>query len=97
MRYPREWVEWEMLPGALVDGQIANYEPGNENASEHFRNGAFHYWLKQNPSKEILIKLVKLSFLDPDAPMAKWLREDCIAKAANVDDEILVLLKNGSR
>ncbi len=95
MRYPKEWVEWEMLPGEFVDAQIATYEPGNENASEHFRNGAFHYWLKRNPSKEILIKLVKLSFLDPDVPMANWLRNDCITKAVNADNEVLALLKGG--
>ena len=93
MRYPKEWVLWDMLPEEVVCAQFAEYGPGSERASEHYRNGAFHFWLRQKPSKEILIKLVQLSFLDPDPLMAEWLRNDYIAKADNADDEVLSLLR----
>lgn len=93
MRYPKEWVLWDMLPEEVVRVQLAEYEPGSERASEHYRNGTFHFWLRQEPSKEILIKLARLSFLDPDPLMAEWLRNDYIAKAENDDEEVLSLLQ----
>lgn len=95
MKYPREWTEWEMLPEAFLEAQIAEYEPGGEEASEHYRNGAFHYWLKREPSKEVLLKLAKLSYLDPEPLMGDWLRKEYISKAKNADKEVLSLLKNG--
>lgn len=88
MQFPREWVEWGMLPDELLDEQMAVYEPGNERASEHYRIGAFHYWLHKRPSKDILLKLIKLSFFDPDPLMAYTLRKDYIAKAENADEEV---------
>lgn len=88
MQFPREWVEWGMLPDELLDEQMAVYEPGNERASEHYRIGAFHYWLRKRPSKDILLKLIKLSFFDPDPLMAYTLRKDYIAKAENADEEV---------
>ncbi|MBP1151171.1 MULTISPECIES: hypothetical protein [unclassified Methylocaldum] len=93
MQYPREWVEWGMLPDELLNGQIAEYEPGSERASQHYRNGAFHFWLRRGPSKDVLLKLARLSFLDPDPLMADWLRKDYIAKAENADGEVLRVLR----
>jgi hypothetical protein len=92
MQYPPEWEEWGMLTEELMDIQIGGYYPGSEKASEHFRNGAFHYWLSKNPSKEVLIKLAKLSFLDPDTLMAEWLRKEYIAKAQHTDEEVKQVL-----
>lgn len=43
MQYPREWVEWDMLPDELINTQLAEYEPGGERTSERYRNGAFHF------------------------------------------------------
>ncbi|GAA6142611.1 hypothetical protein [Hydrogenophaga sp. 5NK40-0174] len=93
MRYPEEWVLWGMLPEEVIHVQMGEYEPGSEAASEHYRNGAFHYWLRQEPDKGVLIQLVRLSFLDPDQRMAEWLRQDNIAKAMHCDEEVLSLLR----
>ena len=86
MRYPREWVEWGMLPDELIRGQIAKYERGG--AAERYRNEAFRFWLRSQPSKDILLKLIRLSYLDPDPLMAYSLRKDGIARAENVDEEV---------
>ena len=88
MQYPHEWIEWGMLTDELLNIQMGQYYPGSERASEHYRNGAFFYWLHNNPSKEVLLKLTKLSFLDPDILMAQWLRNEYIAKAENADEEV---------
>ena len=62
MHYPKEWQEWNMLPDKdyLIE-LILLYEPGNENASEHDRNGVFHWWLRQEPEEDTLLKLTKLT------------------------------------
>ena len=86
MQYPREWVEWNMLPDELINSQLAEYAPGSEQAAEHYRNGAFHFWLRQKPGKEILIKLIKLSYLDPNPLTSYVLRKEHIANAENADD-----------
>lgn len=86
MRYPREWIEWDMLPDELIRAQIAKYERGS--APERCRNEAFHFWLRGRPSKDMLLKLIRLSYLDPDPLMAYSLRKDAIARAENVDEEV---------
>lgn len=93
MQYPREWVEWDMLPDELINGQLADYEPGSERASERVRNAAFHFWLQRTPSKDMLLKLIKLSHLDPDPLMSYCLRKDYIANAENVDEEVAQVLR----
>ena len=93
MNFPKEWKDWNMLPeDSVLKDLISSYKPGMENASEHDRNGFFHYWLKKNPDKETLVKLVKLSALDPDKPMAQSLRKDYLASAKNTDNDILNLI-----
>lgn len=72
---------------------MGEYYPGSERASEHFRNGAFHYWLHKNPRKKILLKLVKLSFLDPESLMGEWLRNVHISKSQNADSEVKEAIK----
>ena len=89
MQYPSEWDEWGMLTEELMDIQMGEYYPGSERSSEHFRNGAFAYWLHEDPSKEVLLKLVKLSYLDPDSPMGEWLRSEHISKSQNADGEVM--------
>lgn len=81
MNFPTEWEEWGMIPNEWLEGAIQSYEPGMENASEHDRNGAFHWWLKRSPSEAQLIVLAKLANLDPDPPMAEFVKEQiCKAK-----------------
>lgn len=88
MQFPQEWVLWDMYPDELGEFQMSRYESGHEQSPEHDRNGAFHWWLRQNPDKNILMKLLKLSFLDPDKFMAADVRSYvCCAK--NADEEIL--------
>ena len=50
MSFPAEWDLWGLYPDELFELQLASSGPGNENASEHHPNGAFHWWLRQDPS-----------------------------------------------
>lgn len=74
MRFPSEWVVFEMYPDELAEWQIAGYELGHEEASEHDRNGAFHWWLRRSPNKNTLEKLLRLAALDPDPYLGNDLR-----------------------
>lgn len=94
MQYPREWIEWDMLPDELINGQLAEYEPDSEQASERYRSAAFHFWLRRGPSKDILLKLIKLSYFDPDPLMSYCLRKDYIANAENADEEVSQALRH---
>ena len=87
MKFPREWTEWGLLPDALIAIQLSGYRPGHEEASEHNRHGAFQWWLRQNPPKSVLLKLARLTWLDPDPLMAQYVR-DSIASKAEVDAEL---------
>ena len=93
MQYPREWREWSMLPDALLDAQMAEYQPGSEQNAGRYRNAAFHFWLQQRPGKAILMKLIRLSYLDPD-PLASYaFRKEHIANAENLDEEVAQALR----
>ncbi len=94
MHFAPDWVTLDMYPPdeAFFNGQRDVYQPGSEKASEHFRNAAFHWWLKRHPSKEHLKKLVRLTYVDEDRRMGEWLRSE-IAKAANCDSEIAGMLQ----
>lgn len=69
-----EWLNLDMYPDLLFLKQLNGYEVGHEDSSEHDRNGAFHWWLKKKPSKDELMKLVRLALIDPD----QFLSEDII-------------------
>ncbi len=71
-----------MYPDALSKVQLEGYKPGHEQASEHDRNGAFHWWLKQEPTEDQLIKLMKLASLDPEPFVGEDVR-GYIRKAKN--------------
>lgn len=87
MKFPREWDALGIFPDKLSDVLCAQYEVGHEAGSEHDRNGAFHWWNRQNPSREVLLNLIELSRLDPDPLMAADARR-YIARSANADEEI---------
>jgi len=74
MNFPKEWELWGMYPDELFKGHLALYKKGDEAGSEHDRNGAFHWWLKRDPSEEVLRKLLKLTYLEPDEFVAKDIR-----------------------
>lgn len=93
MKYPEQWLQWGMLPDELLRVQMADDSPGSEQAAEHYRNGAFHFWLRTAPNKDILLTLARLSFLEPDQLMAQEWRKDLLAKAESADEEVLRLLQ----
>jgi hypothetical protein len=74
MRFPHEWKTLNMYPDELFTWQVSNYEPGHEDASEHDRNGAFHWWLRQNPTEAQLMNLLKLAAADPDSYLGNDVR-----------------------
>lgn len=69
MRFPAEWDLLHMYPDDLFAIQRAGYEPGHEEGSEHDRNGAFHWWLRQGTTPAQLLNLYHLAALDPDKPL----------------------------
>lgn len=87
MKFPPEWIEWEMLPVESIRQMIETYEPGMENASEHDRHGAFQWWLKGHPTATQLVTLARLSWLDPDEGMAGYVRE-CIAQLPELSADV---------
>ena len=93
MQYPREWREWDMLPDELIDAQMAEYQSRNEQNAGRYRNAAFHFWLQQGPGKEILLKLIRLSYLDPD-PLASYaFRKEHLANTENTDEDVAQVLR----
>src|SRR3954452_18429180 len=91
MEYPVEWLEWDMYPDELFEKQLSLHQPGDERAAEHYRNGSFHWWLKQSLTADQLEKLVALSFKDPDPLMADDVRK-YIARRTDLPQEIRELL-----
>lgn len=92
MEFPTAWNRWRMYPSSLFRIQLADYEPGGEQAAEHFRYGAFTWWLTRRVSKAELHKLIALTWLDPDQHMAQNARDDLL-RATMVRGELRVLLK----
>lgn len=86
--YPREWLDYGMYPDELFEIQVQHYSPEHKEGAEHDRNGAFHWWLKKQPSKEQLLRIVKLSALDPDQLMGADVRT-YLRKAASADSEVI--------
>ena len=93
MHFPKEWEEWNMLPDSnYINEVIALYEPGNENASEHDRNGFFHWWLRKEPTEEQLVLLIELAALDPEKSLEKDLRK-YIEKSKNSTELVMAKLQ----
>lgn len=76
MNYPAQWMIWNLYPTELFKLQLEEYEIGHENSSEHYRYGAFQWWISKKPSEEIKIKLFELSQFDSDPFMAYTVGED---------------------
>ena len=66
MRFPTEWDTLGMYPQELFERQVGLYRPGDERGAEHDRNGAFHWWLRQGPTRAQVESLRHLARLDPD-------------------------------
>jgi hypothetical protein len=93
MRFPSEWMAWGMIPDELASIQLSRHEPGHEDASEHDRHGAFQWWLRREPSAEVLVKLARLSWLDPDLLMGRGVRR-FISSQPNCDDTVQEALRS---
>ena len=91
MGYPIEWLEWDMYPDDLFSKQLELYRAGDEQGSEHDRNGAFHWWLKRKLSLSQWKSLVLLTFKDPDPVMAADVRKH-IQHRSDLPSEVRVLL-----
>ena len=71
LEFPTEWLEWDMYPEELFLEHRKKFMPGNESDAENERNEVFHYWLSRELTEDQLLRLVKLSQLDPDLLMAE--------------------------
>ena len=96
MQFPEEWRTLNMIPDdEWLSEAVRLYRPGHEDGSEHDRYGAFQFWLRRYPSKDQLMNLVKLSFLDPDPPMASAVRND-VSESPNCDGDVIALIESGN-
>ena len=84
---------WGMIPDELAVIQVDGYQPGHEDASEHDRHGAFQWWIKRDPDADVLVKLVRLSWLDPDPLMGRSVRR-CISSQPHCDDTVREALQS---
>ena len=75
MKFPNEWLLWNMYPKDLADFQIKEYRKEHINSSEHTRFGAFNWWIVHAKKTEEIAKLIELSYLDSDQGMASHVRE----------------------
>jgi hypothetical protein len=92
LHFPKEWLEWKMYPESIFFAHRKQFQPGNESDSENERNETFHHWLSKELTEDQLLKLVKLSHLDPDPTMAKDVR-DHINKHKNCTPKVKQLLQ----
>lgn len=93
MHFPIEWITFNLYSDELFTSQIELYRKDNdEESSEHYRNGAFHWWLRRNPNKDILIKLIHLTFLDLEQLMADDVRS-YIIKCNAFDNDLKGLME----
>jgi len=84
MSFSPDWKTLDMLPPSdFVQVLIDTYEPGMENASEHDRNGCFHYWLQRELTEIQLTNLKHLAKHDPD----KALCSDILQRLQNLESK----------
>ena len=86
MEYPKEWSELGMVVDEVMRNQLALAEAEGAGGWEHYRNGAFHWWIRQSPSKDQLRKLL-LASLDPD-PAVGWDVHRHLRRCEHFDDDL---------
>ena len=59
MEFPEAWRD--MYPDELYNIQLGCYKPGDERSPEHFRYGAFLWWLKNRLSHDDIVKIKNLA------------------------------------
>ena len=90
LHFPKEWLEGKMYPEELFLEHRKLFQPGND--SENERNETFHHWLSRELTEVQLLRLIKLSQLDPDPSMASNVR-DHINKHKNCTPKVKKLLE----
>lgn len=94
MCFPKEWTSLDMYPDELAEIQLAGYIEGHENAPEHDRNGAFHWWLRRDPSVDYLRNLMYLASIDPDKHLGNDVKS-YIEKSKYYDISVELVWYNG--
>jgi len=81
--YPELWRTHHLYPAQLQQAQeaeLAKEQPGPVCGSEHYRYGAFSFWLRDPLTPEnVLHALVSAAALDPDVVMAQAALIDLVA------------------
>lgn len=83
LNYPTIWLEAELLTDELFGIQVPDFqkEYGGripEGGTEHWRYGAFHFWLSRNIGSQVLELLLDAASADPDQSMAGAAIKDII-------------------
>jgi hypothetical protein len=92
LHFPKEWLEWKMYPDSLFFDHRKQFQPGNESDSENERSETFHHWLSRELTEDQIIKLIKLSQLDPDPMMVENIQSH-IRKHKNCTPKVKKLLQ----
>jgi len=92
LHFPKEWLEWKMYPDSLFFDHRKQFQPGNESDSENERSETFHHWLSRELTEDQIIKLIKLSQLDPDPMMVENIQSH-ITKHKNCTPKVKKLLE----
>jgi hypothetical protein len=89
--YPAVWTEKGLYPEDLYQVQLAafvaearergirSHEYRPVGGTEHYRYGAFRYWLQRDPGPDTLHSLMEGAVVDPDPPMAGAAIKDLLA------------------
>ena len=92
LRYPRLWFESGLLDGELLEIQlrelqkIIGYRSRPLRSTEHWRYGAFVWWLRRVQNTEQLMALLRVAAIDPDEPMGQSvIKEISLHPMANDD------------
>jgi hypothetical protein len=90
LHYPALWIDRGLYPEALYRVQLAAFESearqrGIASAeyqpagAEHYRYGAFTFWLQQKPDAGVADALMEAAIADPDPRMASAVMNDLLA------------------
>jgi hypothetical protein len=94
--FPAVWLERGLLTGPFFEAQAGEFEReygirSPEGGTEHWRYGAFLYWLRRRPASDTLPALVEAALQDPDRPMAGNVLLELVA-LSNFNQESLELV-----
>jgi len=83
LNYPAIWLDMNLLTDELFEFQSHEFqkEYGNripKGGTEHWRYGAFHYWLARDIDSKVLWRLLEAASVDPNQAMAGAAIKDII-------------------